>query len=98
MKTFGGISGDRRQKAFKSLDLDWNKYVETSEKYYRPNEVGYLLGDPSKAKKELSWEPKVNFDELVKIMVDYDLNQAKKEATLLKENLISPTWEHPVHK
>ena len=39
-----------------------------------------------------------NFDELVKIMVDYDLNQAKKEATLLKENLISPTWEHPVHK
>ena len=86
------------EKAFKSLDLDWNKYVETSEKYYRPNEVGYLLGDPSKAKKELSWEPKVNFDELVKIMVDYDLNQAKKEATLLKENLISPTWEHPIHK
>ena len=86
------------EKAFNSLDLDWNKYVETSEKYYRPNEVGYLLGDPSKAKKELSWEPKVNFDELVKIMVDYDLNQAKKEATLLKENLISPTWEHPIHK
>ena len=86
------------EKAFDSVDLDWNKYVESSEKYYRPNEVGYLLGDPSKAKKHLNWEPKVTFDELVKLMVDYDLNQAKKEATLLKENLISPTWEHPVQQ
>ena len=86
------------KKAFEHVNLDWQEFVETSEKYYRPNEVGYLLGDPAKAKKLLNWEPKVSFDELVKKMVDHDLNQAKKEATLLKENLINPTWENPVHK
>ena len=84
------------KKAFEHVNLDWQKYVETSEKYYRPNEVGYLLGDPSKAKKILNWTPKVSFDGLVAKMVDHDLNQAKKEATLLKENLINPTWENPV--
>ncbi len=86
------------EKAFNAAGLEWEKYIETSEKYYRPNEVGYLLGDPSKAKKLLNWKPRVNFDELVTKMVDYDTNQAKKEATLLKENLLSPTWEHPVQK
>tara|TARA_B110000444_G_C18791705_1_gene572774 strand:+ start:505 stop:1545 length:1041 start_codon:yes stop_codon:yes gene_type:complete len=84
------------QKAFEYANLDWEEYVTTSEKYYRPNEVGYLLGDPSKAKKLLNWEPKLSFDGLVEKMVDNDLNQAKKEATLLKENLINPTWENPV--
>ena len=84
------------QKAFEYVDLDWEKFVETSKKYFRPNEVGYLLGDPTKAKKLLNWKPKVSFDGLVEKMVDFDLNQAKKEATLLKENLISPTWENPV--
>lgn len=84
------------QKAFKYADLDWEEYVTTSEKYFRPNEVGYLLGDPSKAKKLLNWEPRLSFDGLVEKMVDHDLNQAKKEATLLKENLINPTWENPV--
>tara|TARA_B100000029_G_C17609432_1_gene968896 strand:+ start:8793 stop:9830 length:1038 start_codon:yes stop_codon:yes gene_type:complete len=86
------------EKAFNAAGLEWEKYIETSEKYYRPNEVGYLLGDPSKAKKLLNWKPRVSFDELVTKMVDYDTNQAKKEATLLKENLLSPTWEHPVQK
>ena len=86
------------EKAFNAAGLEWEKYIETSEKYYRPNEVGYLLGDPSKAKKLLNWNPKVSFDKLVTKMVDYDTNQAKKEATLLKENLLSPTWEHPVQK
>ena len=84
------------QKAFEYANLDWEEYVTTSEKYYRPNEVGYLLGDPSKAKKLLNWEPRLSFDGLVEKMVDHDLNQAKKEATLLKENLINPTWENPV--
>tara|TARA_B100001996_G_scaffold374870_1_gene354084 strand:- start:2618 stop:3649 length:1032 start_codon:yes stop_codon:yes gene_type:complete len=81
--------------AFKYVDLDWNEYITTSEKYHRPNEVGYLLGDPTKAKGNLSWEPKTSFDQLVKMMVDYDLELAKKEAVLIKENLIKPTWENP---
>ena len=58
--------------------------------------MDYLLGDPTKAKKELKWEPKTSFNELVKMMVDYDLNLAKREQVLLKENLIKPTWEHSV--
>ena len=84
------------QKAFNAVNLNWEDYVTTSEKYFRPNEVGYLLGDPSKARKNLKWKPEVSFDKLVQKMVDHDINQAKKEATLLKENLISPTWENPL--
>jgi GDPmannose 4,6-dehydratase len=82
--------------AFRKLDLDWNKYVETSEKYIRPNEVDYLLGDPTKAKNILDWQPKTSFDSLVEMMVQSDLNLAKREQVLLKENLIKPTWEHSV--
>ena len=85
------------QEAFKYVELDHKEYIETSEKYFRPNEVEYLLGDPKKATKELNWKPKVTFKELVKMMVEHDLNEAKKEYTLLKEGLISPTWEHPLN-
>ncbi len=81
-------------KAFGSLDLNWEEYVETSEKYFRPNEVEHLLGDPSKAFNELGWKPKTSFDKLVEMMVESDLNLAKKEEVLLKEGLIEPTWEN----
>ena len=81
--------------AFKSVNLDWEEYVETSEKYFRPNEVDYLLGDATKAREKLNWEPSVNFEELVEIMVQHDILEAKKDHALLKDNLIFPTWEHP---
>jgi GDPmannose 4,6-dehydratase len=84
--------------AFKQYDLDFNEFVETSEKYFRPNEVEYLLGDASKAKKELGWKPKTNINELVKLMVEEDTLLAEKELVLIKNNLIKPTWEHPVIK
>ena len=80
--------------AFRKLDLDWNKYVESSEKYFRPNEVDHLLGDPTKAKTILNWEPKTSFESLVEMMIESDLNLAKREQVLLRENLIKPTWEH----
>ena len=64
------------------------------KKYFRPNEVDYLLGDPSKI-KELGWKNETSFDDLVKMMVDSDINLAKKEKVLLDENLIKPTWEYP---
>ncbi len=82
--------------AFEHVNLNWEDYVVTSEKYFRPNEVEHLLGDPSKAKNELGWTPKTSFEDLVKMMVDYDLNLAKREQVLLKENLIKPTWENPL--
>lgn len=61
------------QIAFGHVGLDWEKYVEVSEKYFRPAEVDLLIGDPAHAKKQLKWEPKVSFEELVKMMVDADL-------------------------
>lgn len=59
--------------AFGYVDMDWHDYVRIDPRYYRPTEVDYLEADPSKAKKALDWEPKIKFDELVKIMVDADL-------------------------
>ena len=60
-------------EAFGYLDLDWNKHVEIDPRYFRPTEVDLLLGDASKAKTLLGWKPKVRFKELVKLMVDADL-------------------------
>ena len=84
------------KEAFSLINLDSDSFIETSEKYFRPNEVDYLLGNPTKASKKLGWKPETSFKELVKMMVEHDINEAKKEYTLLKENLISPTWESPV--
>ena len=86
---------DFAEEAFKHVNLNWEDYVITSEKYFRPNEVDYLLGDSSKAREVLNWKPSVDFKGLVKIMVEHDINEAKKDFTLLKDNLISPTWEYP---
>ncbi len=59
--------------AFDHLKLDWKKYVEIDPRYFRPAEVDELCGDMSKARRLLGWEPKVRFSELVKMMVDADL-------------------------
>ena len=81
------------EKAFDVVGLDWQDYVETSEKYARPNEVNHLLGDPSKAKKILGWEPEYSFDDLVNVMVESDLTKAEREKVLIENNLLKPTWE-----
>ncbi len=80
--------------AFEEVNLDFADYLETSDKYLRPNEVNYLLGDSSKAQKELGWKPKTSFEKLVKMMVESDLKLAKQEKVLLEEGLIDPTWEN----
>ena len=67
-------------EAFGYLDLDWKEFVQTDPRYYRPAEVDLLLGDSSKARRVLGWEPKVGFKELVRIMVDHDLELAKVES------------------
>lgn len=61
-------------EAFGLVGLDWKKYVEIDPRYYRPAEVDLLLGDPTKAKEKLGWKPKTTFKELVRIMLEYDLN------------------------
>ncbi len=63
--------------AFSHVGLDWQKYVEIDPRYYRPAEVELLIGDASKAKKQLGWEPKVKFAELAKLMVDADIKLLK---------------------
>lgn len=64
------------KESFKYAGLDWKKYVEIDPRYYRPNEVDCLCADISKAKNKLHWHPKIKFDSLIKIMVDYDLKDA----------------------
>jgi GDPmannose 4,6-dehydratase len=60
-------------EAFGYLDLDWKNYVNIDSRYYRPTEVDLLLGDASKARTKLGWQPKVRFQELVRLMIDADL-------------------------
>ncbi len=66
-------------EVFSYLELDWQKYVEIDQHYFRPTEVDYLQGDASKAKKVLKWEPKVTFKELARIMTDADMKIAENE-------------------
>ena len=70
------------QEAFARVGLDWEKYVECDRRYLRPTEVDQLLGDATKARTQLGWEPKVKFHDLVAMMVDSDLELAKKELRL----------------
>ena len=84
------------EAAFGEVGLDWKDHVLTSEKYHRPNEVVHLLGDPSKAKKLLNWKPELDFNGLVKVMVESDLELAEQESVLISKNLMKPTWEHPI--
>jgi GDPmannose 4,6-dehydratase len=67
------------EEAFGLLELDWRKHVELDPRYLRPAEVDTLVGDSSRAEIELGWQPKVKFKELVRIMVEADLELAKKE-------------------
>lgn len=67
------------EASFEHAGLDWEQHVEIDPKYFRPSEVDVLLGDPTKAKTELGWEPRVTFDELVRIMVDADVKEIEDE-------------------
>jgi GDPmannose 4,6-dehydratase len=69
-------------EVFGLLDMDWKKHVEVDPKYFRPAEVDLLLGDASKARKELGWQPKVTFKGLAKMMVEADLKLAKRERVM----------------
>lgn len=64
---------------FGRLNLDWHDFVETDPSCYRPAEVDSLLGDAAKARRKLGWKPKTTFHDMVRIMVDHDLDQAQRE-------------------
>jgi GDPmannose 4,6-dehydratase len=69
------------EEAFSYVGLDWRKYVKDDPRYYRPSEVDILIGDPTKAKKFLSWEAKTRFKGLVRLMVDADIEALNRQAT-----------------
>jgi GDPmannose 4,6-dehydratase len=68
--------------AFALVDLDWKPYVEVDPRYYRPAEVDMLRGDASKARRNLGWAPRVTFDEMLRIMIEHDMQLAREELTL----------------
>lgn len=69
-------------EAFGLLGLDWRRHVEVDPRYFRPTEVEHLLGDAAKAREKLNWRPRVGFKQLVKMMVEHDLELARQERTL----------------
>jgi GDPmannose 4,6-dehydratase len=77
-------------RAFAHVGLDWEKYVAFDERYLRPAEVDLLLGDSTKARTKLGWRPKVDFDALVRMMVDADMELAQRELALNKAGFATP--------
>ena len=76
-----GISHSVRELveiAFARVGLDWQKHVKIDPKFLRPAEVDHLIGNPAKAKKVLGWEPKVDFKQLVEMMVDADMERLSR--------------------
>jgi GDPmannose 4,6-dehydratase len=89
-------------EAFRYVGLDYQEYIRIDERYYRPTEVDYLLSEPTKARKMLGWEPRVRFHELVRIMVDADLELEDLEAPGEGKKIIDERfgewhdWNHQV--
>jgi GDPmannose 4,6-dehydratase len=73
---------DLVQAAFDHVGIDWKKHVEIDPRYFRPSEVDHLRGDATKARTQLGWAPKVGFAELVKMMVDHDMELGRQEKAL----------------
>ena len=69
--------GEFCELAFDQVGLNWQDYVVVDRQFYRPAEVHTLRGDYSKAKKQLMWEPKINFEELVAMMVEADMHDVQ---------------------
>lgn len=77
------------EEAFSYAGLDWTKYVEVDPAYFRPTEVDYLLGDSSKARKALNWEPRTSFQQLVRMMVDSDIVLAEEERLVYDKKCVT---------
>jgi GDPmannose 4,6-dehydratase len=74
------------EMAFRHVGLDWKKFVKVDKTFFRPAEVYLLMGDYSKARKKLGWKPTVKFEELVKMMVEADLERLNKGPVPVKAN------------
>jgi len=78
--------GELVEVAFAAAGLDWRQHVVQDPRFYRPAEVDMLVSDPSKAREKLGWEPKVGFEELVRMMVEADLCRLQREVRMASED------------
>jgi GDPmannose 4,6-dehydratase len=81
---------DLVELAFAAAGLDWRRHVEVDRRYFRPSEVDALRGDATKARDILGWEPRVSFAELVTMMVEHDIELARREQTVNKAGFADP--------
>jgi GDPmannose 4,6-dehydratase len=81
---------DLVEVAFAAAGLDWQRHVEVDDRYFRPTEVDELCGNPAKAHRVLGWEPRVTFPELVKMMVEHDVELARRERTVNQAGFANP--------
>ncbi len=77
------------EEAFRYVGLDWKEYVEIDQRYFRPTDVDCLIGDSTKARKILNWEPKIKFKELVRMMVDADMELVRKYVYGVKDQSVT---------
>jgi GDPmannose 4,6-dehydratase len=75
--------------AFGLVDLDWKKYVQVDPRYFRPAEVDVLIGDASKAARKLGWKPTVGFQDLIRMMVQADMERERQILDGLKPGAVS---------
>jgi GDPmannose 4,6-dehydratase len=85
-------------EAFDYCELDWQEYVKIDPRYFRPLEVDMLIADASKAREELGWEPRVTFGELVRIMVDADMEALGLQCPGEGANILSKYGMNPVDR
>jgi GDPmannose 4,6-dehydratase len=76
--------------AFAAAGLDWHRHVEIDPRYFRPTEVDALRGDPTKARRVLGWVPQVTFSELVNMMVEHDIELARRERAVHEAGFVDP--------
>jgi GDPmannose 4,6-dehydratase len=77
------------RRVFEKLDLDYEKYVAIDRRYFRPTEVDVLLGDATKARTRLGWQPRVSFEGLIDMMIAADMESAEKEKTLCNAGYVT---------
>jgi GDPmannose 4,6-dehydratase len=81
---------DLVELAFAEAGLNWQRHVEVDRRYFRLTEVDALRGDPTKARDVLGWAPRVTFRELVKMMVEHDIDLARRERTVNEAGFADP--------
>ena len=82
--------GDLVELAFAAAGLDWRRHVEIDRRYFRPTEIDVLRGDATKAREVLGWKPRVTFSDLIKMMVEHDIDLARRESAVSQAGFADP--------